>query len=316
MKIVVTDGYTLNPGDLSWEGVKAFGDVNVYERTPVELIVERCKNTDLVITNKVPFNREAIFSLPQLKMISVSATGYNVIDVRAASEKGIVVCNVPGYGTASVAQHAFALLLESTNHVGQNAVTTANGKWQQADDWCYTEAPVTELDGKVLGIVGFGNIGRRVARIAVSFGMIVIYYNPSEKSPEMGKAVDLETVFSASDFISLHCPLTKDNNEFVNKDLIATMKRSAVLINTARGQLINEQDLADALNTEVIKAACLDVLSKEPPLDLNPLLTAKNCMITPHNAWISIEARKRIMDTTVKNIEAFINGKPANIVKA
>ena len=314
MKIVVTDGYALNPGDLSWEKIKTFGELEVFDRTPVELIVERCKDADIILTNKVPFNKTTLQSLTRLKLISVLATGYNIIDTGAAKEQGIIVSNVPGYGTASVAQHAFALLLELTNHVGRNARSTSEGKWQQSQDWCYTEAPVTELDGKTLGIVGFGNIGQQTARIASAFGMNVLYFNPSDKKTELGKRVDLKTLFSNSDFVSLHCPLTTTNFEFVNKDLLSSMKSSSVLINTARGQLINEQDLADALNQGIIKAAGLDVLSKEPPTATNPLLTAKNCILTPHNAWISKEARERIMQTTAVNISAFIKKEPINTV--
>jgi len=314
MKIVVTDGYTLNPGDLSWDKIKALGELEVYDRTPVELIAERCRNAEVVLTNKVPFTKETMAALPQLKLISVLATGYNVIDTKAAREQGVTVSNVPGYGTASVAQHVFALLLELTNHVGLNARTTAAGKWQQSADWCYTEAPVTELAGKIFGVVGFGNIGQRAGSIAKALGMQVVYYNPGIKDSVFGLQVELKDLFSHSDFISLHCPLTATNQEFVNATLLKTMKPSAVLINTARGQLINEQDLADALNHHVIAGAALDVLSKEPPSDSNPLLKAKNCIITPHNAWISREARGRIMAITASNIDAFLKGEPENVV--
>jgi glycerate dehydrogenase len=253
-------------------------------------------------------------ALPQLKLISVLATGYNVIDTKAAREQGVAVSNVPGYGTASVAQHVFALLLELTNHVGRNAQTTAAGKWQQSADWCYTEAPVTELKSKIFGVVGFGNIGQMAGNIAKALGMQVVYYNPSIKDSAVGLQVELKDLFSHSDVISFHCPLTADNQEFVNAALLKTMKRSAILINTARGQLINEQDLADALNRGVIAGAALDVLSKEPPPDSNPLLKAKNCIITPHNAWISREARERIMAITASNIDAFLKGEPVNVV--
>jgi len=314
MKIVVTDGYTLNPGDLSWDKIKALGELEVYDRTPVELIAERCRNAEVVLTNKVPFTKETMAALPQLKLISVLATGYNVIDTKAAREQGVTVSNVPGYGTASVAQHVFALLLELTNHVGLNARTTAAGKWQQSADWCYTEAPVTELAGKIFGVVGFGNIGQRAGSIAKALGMQVVYYNPGIKDSVFGLQVELKDLFSHSDFISLHCPLTATNQEFVNAALLKTMKPSAVLINTARGQLINEQDLADALNHHVIAGAALDVLSKEPPSDSNPLLKAQNCIITPHNAWISREARGRIMAITASNIDAFLKGEPENVV--
>jgi glycerate dehydrogenase len=314
MKIVITDGYTLNPGDLSWEEIKDFGEVIVYDRTAIKQIEERCKDADIILTNKVPFSKETLELLPKLKFIGVTATGYNIIDIKTASEKNIVVSNVPGYGTASVAQHVFALLLEVTNHTGRNAQFVSDGKWQHAADWCYTVAPVTELSGKTFGVVGFGNIGQNAAAIAKSFGMQVIYYNPNEKKSAIGEQVPLENVFWDSDFISLHCPITAANSEFVNMTLLKTMKRTAVLINTSRGQLINEQDLADALNQDMIAGAALDVLSKEPPTETNPLLKAKNCLITPHNAWISLEARARILSVTAANISAFEKEAPINVV--
>lgn len=314
MKIVVTDGYTLNPGDISWEAVKVFGELDVHDRTPAALIAERCREADIVLTNKVPFTSETLTLLPRLKFIGVTATGYNVIDTKTARERGVPVSNVPGYGTASVAQHVFALLLELTNHVGRNAQSVAAGKWERAADWCYTEAPVMELTGKTFGIVGFGNIGQQTAAIAASFGMNIIYYNPREKKSTVGRQVTMEKVVEDSDVISLHCPFTATNNQFVNAALLKTMKPSALLINTARGQLINEKDLADALNQGIIAGAALDVLSKEPPSDGNPLLQAANCIITPHNAWISREARERIMSVTVSNIAAFIKGHPVNVV--
>lgn len=314
MKIVVTDGYTLNPGDLSWNKISALGDLTVYDRTPAELIIERCRDADVVLTNKVPFSKETLAMLPGLKLISLLATGYNVIDIKAARELGIAVSNAPAYGTASVAQHVFALLLEFTNHVGLNAASTAAGKWQQSIDWCYTEASVIELEGKIFGVVGFGNIGQKASMIAKAFGMHVIYHNHRNKDSDIGEQVDINGLFTRSDFISLHCPLTTENNQFVNASLLKIMKPAAILINTARGGLINEQHLADALNNGIIAGAALDVLSKEPPADDNPLLHAKNCIITPHNAWISKEARERIMTITANNIAAFINGHPVNVV--
>ncbi len=315
MKIVITDGYTLNPGDLSWEAIKNMGELVVYDRTPIESIAERCKDADIVLTNKTPFSKETLAQLPKLKLIAVTATGYNIIDTKAAADQQIVVSNVPGYGTASVAQHVFALLLELTNHTGRNAQFVADGKWQHAVDWCYTVAPVTELSGKTFGVVGFGHIGQNAAAIAKAFGMRVIYYNPNKKDAVIGEQVSLEQVFRDSDFISLHCPLAATNTEFVNRDLLKTMKPTAFLINTSRGQLIHEQDLADALNQNMIAGAALDVLSKEPPIETNPLLQAKNCLITPHNAWISLEARRRILLVTETNIAAFLEGKPVNVVK-
>lgn len=327
MKIIAADGYTLNPGDLSWDRVRVFGELTVYDRTPAEEIIHRCAAADIVLTNKVPFSRETLAALPSLRFISVTATGYNIIDTAAASERGIVVSNVPAYGTDSVAQHVLALLLELTNHVGRNARATAAGKWQQSVDWCFTEAPLMELAGKTLGIVGFGHIGQQVARITRALGMKVIYYNPRPKDrAPAGKdpaaddiigyasPVSLEDLFATSDVVSLHCPLTANNQEFVNAALLHRMKPTALLINAARGQLIRENDLAEALNKGVIAGAGLDVLSKEPPTDNNPLLRAQNCIITPHNAWISNEARERMLGITVQNIEAFLKGRPVNIV--
>jgi len=316
MKIVITDGYTLNAGDLDWESIQKFGELTIYDRTPLDQVISRCQDADIVLTNKVSFDEHTIEKLPRLQLICVTATGYNIIDIDAAKNKGVAVCNVPGYGTASVAQHAIALLLEITNHIGKNARSTAEGKWQRSEDWCYTEAPITELSGKTLGIVGFGNIGQQTARIAAALGMSILYHNRSVKNTALGRPVDLATLFAESDVVSLHCPLTSDNLEFVNAALLATMKPSAVLINTARGQLINEGDLANALNTGKIAGAGLDVLSKEPPFADNLLLSAKNCIITPHNAWMSREARQRILDTTVENIKAFVNGQAIHVVNA
>ena len=314
MKIVATDGYTLNPGDLSWDPIRALGELTLYDRTPPELIVERCHDAAIVLTNKTPFSRQTLAALPALQFIAVTATGHNVIDSAAAKEQKIGVSNVPAYGTDSVAQHVFSLLLELTNHVGRNAREVANGKWQRSADWCFTEAPVMELAGKTFGVVGFGHIGAQAARIANAFGMKVIYHSPGKKETTLATAVSLEELFAASDVITLHCPLTSTNQEFVNAAVLARMKPSALLINTARGQLINEQELADALNNGVIAGAGLDVLSKEPPTNGNPLLNAKNCIVTPHNAWISKEARIRIMQVTTANVEAFLKGAPQNVV--
>lgn len=314
MVLIVTDAYPLNLGDLSWEGIAACGELVVYDRTPAELIIERCKEADIVLTNKVPFGIETLAALPQLKLINVLATGYDIIDTITAKEKGITVCNVPAYGTASVAQHAFALLLELTNHTARNAAFTAAGKWQQSNDWCYTEAPIMELSNKTFGIVGFGHIGQQAARIAYAFGMKVIYYSPHEKETTIGQYTDLKSLFAQSDIVSLHCPLKKDNNQFVNRHLLQLMKSTAFLINTSRGQLIQEHDLADALNNDTIAGAALDVLSSEPPKADNPLLTAKNCIITPHNAWMSKESRQRVMEITASNIDAFLKGAPENVV--
>jgi glycerate dehydrogenase len=314
IKIVITDGYTLNPGDLSWSAIEALGELTVYDRTKREEIVDRCRDANIVLTNKVPFHEATLAELPQLKMIGVTATGYNIIDVQAAAKKGIVVCNVPAYGTDSVAQHTIALLLELTNHVGKHAASVAAGDWPRSADFSYQLAPITELAGKTLGIVGWGNIGQQTARIAQAFGMELLYYNPSKKENAFAQWVPLTELFAKADFVSLHCPLKPDNMGFVNKEIIEVMKPGACIINTSRGQLINEQHLADALNNGRIAGAALDVLSVEPPSPQNPLLSAKNCLITPHIAWISREARRRVMATTVGNVEAFLNSKPVNVV--
>jgi glycerate dehydrogenase len=314
MNIVVIDGYTLNPGDLNWNAIEQYGTLTIYDRTLVADVVERCKDADIVLTNKVPFDWNAINNLPKLKLIGVTATGYNIIDITAAKEQGITVCNVPAYGTASVAQQTFALILELTNHTGIHAQSVAQGEWERSKDFAYTKAPLIELAGKTLGIVGLGNIGEQAARIATAFGMKVIYNTPFEKDTTIAQYADMKTLFAESDIVSLHCPLKPDNHQFVNQSLLQSMKPSAFLINTARGQLINEQDLADALNNGIIAGAGLDVLSAEPPSSNNPLLSAKNCIITPHIAWITKEARMRIMDVTVRNIEAFLEGRVVNKV--
>ncbi len=315
MKIVVLDGYALNPGDLDWDPIEKFGELTVYERTPVDLIVERCKEANIILTNKTPLKKEAFDKLQNVKLVGVLATGYNIVDIQAAKERDIPVCNVPAYGTASVAQHTFALLLELTNHVGVNAVSVSNGEWVKAKDWSYSKSPIIGLAGKVIGIVGFGNIGQQTARIAEAFGMKIIYNGPNKKNTSVSaEYVSLHELFAKSDFISLHCPLKADNTKFVDAQLLKLMKPSSVLINTSRGQLIEETDLAFALNNNIITGAALDVLSTEPPAADNPLLTAKNCIITPHTAWMAKEARQRILETTANNIQAFINNKPVNVV--
>ena len=314
MNIVVIDGYTLNPGDLSWNAIAQYGKLTIHDRTPVADVVERCKDVDIVLTNKVPFDRNAINNLPKLKLISVTATGYNIIDIAAAKEQGIAVCNVPAYGTASVAQQTFALILELTNHTGIHARSVAQGEWERSKDFSYTKAPLIELAGKTLGIVGLGNIGEQVARIGAAFGMKVIYNSHSKKDTSVAQYADMKTLFAESDIVSLHCPLKPDNHQFVNQSLLQSMKPSAFLINTSRGQLVNEQDLADALNNGVIAGAGLDVLSVEPPSSNNPLLRAKNCIITPHIAWVTKEARMRIMEVTAKNVGAFLEGRLVNKV--
>lgn len=314
MKLVITDGYALNPGDMSWDPIKKFGDLEIYDRTSPAEIFERCMEADIILSNKTEFSKENIDRLHKVKLISVLATGYNVIDINAAKSRGIVVSNVPSYGTNSVAQHAFALILELANKISIHISSVAGGEWQKCADYSYSKKPLIELSGKTLGIIGLGNIGMQTARLGNAFGMNVIYNSRHDKHTSVGVFSSVEDVFKESDFISLHCPLTDTNREFVNSDLLDLMKRTAYLINTSRGQLINEEDLADALNRNRIAGAALDVLSKEPPDDSNPLLKARNCIITPHNAWSTREARQRIIDMTAENIRAFLDGHPRNVV--
>jgi len=314
MKITITDAHTLNPGDLSWTPIKSFGDVDIYDRTPPELLKERCAGANIILTNKVALSEDLISEAKSLKLICVTATGYNIVDVEAARKKGIIVCNVPDYGTASVAQHTIALILELANRVGSNSASVSRGDWQRSLDFCYTKGSLTELSGKTLGIIGFGKIGEKVALLATAFDMNVVYFSRSEKETPYARYVDLETLFATSDVITLHCPLTKENQQFVNRDLLSKVKPTAWLINTSRGQLVDEQHLAEALNKGTLAAAALDVLSVEPPPASNPLLHAKNCVITPHTAWMSREARQRMMTVTRQNIESFLNGNPIHVV--
>lgn len=315
MQIVITDGYTLNPGDQSWQAFDHLGEVVYYDRTPVSETVERCRNATVIVTNKTPILAEVIDAATNLKLIAVTATGYNIIDIVAAKKRGIPVCNVPDYGTHSVAQHAFALLLELTNHVGTNAASVQDGDWVRSPDWCYTKHPVMELKNKTIGIIGLGKIGKQMASIAAAFGMDVIY-SRGKNALKSWREVPIHQLFMEADFISIHCPLTKDNNAFINKELLDLMKPSGYLINTSRGQLIAEKDLAFALQKKKLAGVALDVLSTEPPEAGNPLIGLPNCMITPHNAWISFEARSRIMQVTVENVTAALNGKIKNVVNA
>lgn len=314
MNIIILDGYTLNPGDLSWNRLTALGNLIYYDRTPADLVAERCKHAHIILTNKTPVTSETIRQATDLKLISVLATGYNIVDTLAARQQNIPVCNVPGYGIDSVAQHAWALILELTNRVGRHADSVQAGEWVSSADWCYIKSPILELAGKTLGIIGFGNIGCKVAEIGKAFGMNIIFYNRSQQNCEWATQKTLNEVIAQSDVLSLHCPVTPDNQQFVNKNVIALMKPTAFLVNTARGQLVHEQDLADALNAGQLAGAALDVLSAEPPQSTNPLLSAKNCLITPHNAWISFEARQRIMQATVANIQALLSSQPINVV--
>ena len=315
MNIVVLDGYTLNPGDLSWEKIENLGNCRIYDRTAPELTVKRSFEADAVFTNKVVIDRKVIASLPNLKYIGVLATGYNDVDMKAAREAGIVVTNIPAYSTASVAQMVFALILNFTQNVALHAESVAAGEWAESIDFTYRKTPQTELAGKVLGIIGFGQIGQAVAAIGLAFGMIVIYSNRSKKSTDLNaRQVDLDTLLEESDFISINCPLTAENEGFIDRDAIEKMKRTAFLVNTGRGPLINEQDLADALNGERIAGAGLDVLSVEPAESDNPLPGAKNCAITPHIAWATIEARMRLMNIAAANLKAFQENDPVNVV--
>lgn len=316
MKIVVLDGYTENPGDLSWEALQNLGDVTVYDRTPAEEIISRIADAEIVITNKTPISRNTMDACPNIHYIALLATGYNVVDVAAAKEKGIPVSNVPSYGTASVGQFAIAMLLEICHHVAHHSQTVYDGKWNACADWCYWDYPLIELDGKTMGIIGFGRIGQTTGKIAKAMGMHILAYDSfqSESGKEVGTYVDLDTLLASSDVIALHCPLFPETQGIINKDTIAKMKDGVILLNNSRGPLIVEQDVADALNSGKIYAAGLDVVSTEPIQQDNPLLKAKNCFITPHISWAPRESRQRIMDYTVSNVQAFLEGAPVNVV--
>ncbi|MBP1966159.1 D-2-hydroxyacid dehydrogenase [Paenibacillus aceris] len=319
MHIVVLDGFTLNPGDLSWEELERHGFVTVYDRTPPELVKERIQESDIVLTNKTPLSKEALTGLNRLKYIGVLATGYNVVDVKAASSQGIVVTNVPTYGTDSVAQFVFALILELCHKIGMHSDSVRAGGWEESPDFCYTLSRQIALAGKTLGIVGYGRIGKQVSRLAQAFGMRVMVAGregrvASEAGVEFVERVPLEHLLVASDFVSLHCPLTPETEGLINAERIALMKPSAFLINTSRGGLLVEQHVANALNEGHIAGAALDVLSSEPPGKENPFVYARNCIVTPHMAWATFEARSRLMDIAVGNVAAFLQGKPINSV--
>ena len=316
MNITVLDGYTLNPGDLSWEPIASLGNLKVYDRTRPGEVIERGEDSEIIFTNKVVLNREIIESLPKLRFIGVLATGYNVVDVESARNHGIVVTNIPAYSTASVAQMVFAHILNFTQQVGLHARQVKQGDWSRHSDFCFWSSPQTELAGKVLGIVGFGRIGQQVARIGEAFGMKVIFHNRSLKKDVPGnyRQTTLEEVFTESDFLSINCPLTPENYQFVDIKLLSMMKPTSFLINTGRGPLINEPDLAYVLNAGKIGGAGLDVLSAEPPQEDNPLLLADNCYITPHIAWATLESRKRLMQIAAENLRKFLAGNPINTV--
>lgn len=315
MNIVVLDGYALNPGDLSWKGFQQLGECTIYDRTPPSLTIERTRGAAIAITNKVVFNKEIIGQLPKLKYIGVLATGFNVVDTVAARDAGIVVTNIPAYSTASVAQMVFAHILNFTQNIGVHAQSVSAGEWSASTDFAYWKTPQVELAGKTLGIIGFGQIGRAVAKIALAFGMRVIFTNRSKKKTEIEAVqVDLDILLQESDFVSVNCPLTDENKGFINKETIGKMKPTAFLVNTGRGPLVDEHDLAEALNSGTIAGAGLDVLSVEPPAPENPLPTAKNCFITPHIAWATFEARNRLMQIAASNLKLFIDGCPVNVV--
>ena len=316
MKIVILDGHAVNPGDVSWDCFRKFGDVTVYEFTLEHQILERIGDAEIVMTNKTPLTADTFAKCPNIKLVCVLATGYNVVDCKAARERGIPVCNVPTYGTAAVAQFTFSLMLEICNAVGQHNDAVHRGDWASSPHFCFWNTPQMELAGKTLGIIGFGRIGRAVGRIAKAMGMQVLAYNRSRhpEGAEIGEYVDLDTLLARSDFISLHCPLTAENEGLICKESIAKMKDGAILINTARGGLLNEQDVADALACGKLRYAAVDVVSKEPIEVSNPLLSAPNCIITPHMAWAPVESRLRLLDCTVQSIEGFLAGKPVNTV--
>ena len=316
MKIVVLDGYTLNPGDLSWDALQQLGPCVLHDRTPPEQVVARARDAEIILTNKALLPRDTIAALPKLKYIGVLATGYNVVDIAAAKERGIPVANIPDYGTHSVAQLTFALLLELVHRTGHHAQTVRDGRWARSADFCDWDSPLIELCGLNFGVIGFGKIGRAVAQLADAFGMKVLVHNRSQPKdlPPHCEFVSLDDLLSRSDVVSLHCPLTPDNQQFLNAARLARMKPTAFLLNTSRGPLLDEQAVADALNSGQIAGAGLDVLSVEPPKADNPLLNAKNCLVTPHIAWATRAARSRLMNIAVENTRAFLAGTPRNVV--
>lgn len=316
MKIVILDGYTANPGDLSWQELESFGELTVYDRTRPEETVARAADAEIVLTNKVIIGRKEIIQLPHLKYIGVLATGYNVVDLQAANERGVIVTNVPAYSTESVAQMVFAHLLTVTNRTEHYALQNREGRWIQTPDFCYWDTSLTELAGKTIGIVGLGNIGRRVAQIALAFGMQVkaLTSKPAEALPEGIRKVSLDELLSDSDVLSLHCPLTDDTHHLINNKTLSQMKSTAILINTGRGPLVDDQAVADALEKGAIAAYCADVLTEEPPKSDNPLLKQPNTFITPHIAWATKEARSRLIQVAIGNVRSFLNGKPQNVV--
>jgi len=316
MKIVILDGYTTNPGDLSWEGFKKLGEYAFYDRTDPGDIIKRAEKADIILVNKVCVNRELIEALPELKYIGILATGYNTVDLEAASSRNIIVTNIPAYSTPSVVQMVFAHILNFTQQVALHASGVREGKWSKSKDFCYWETPLTELEGKTMGIIGYGKIGREVAKLALAFGMNVVVNTRTVPEENTGKVrfIKADKVFAISDFISIHSPLTPETKHMVNRDRLEKMKKSAILINTGRGYIVDEQALADALNNGQIAGAGLDVLSEEPPKPDNPLIKAKNCVITPHIGWATRASRDRLIEIAIQNVKSFIEGNPVNVV--
>jgi glycerate dehydrogenase len=317
MKIVVLDGFTLNPGDLTWDRLMSFGQVVIYDRTPIDKILERAKGAEILLTNKTPLGEDIFNNLPSLKYISVLATGYNIVDTEAAKKRGIIITNIPAYSTSSVAQLTFALLLELCLHVQRHSDTVMEGKWADSIDFCFWDFPLIELAGKTMGIIGFGNIGNKVGDIATAFGMDIVAASKPQTDQSHRKNfrwAEINEVLEQADVVSIHVPLSTETNGLINSGTLKRMKKSAFLLNTSRGPIVVDEDLADALNKDIIAGAGIDVLSVEPPSKSNPLFKAKNCIITPHIAWATKEARARLMDIAVNNLSAFINGKPVNKV--
>lgn len=315
-KIVILDGYTENPGDLSWTPFEALGEVTVYDRTPADQIIPRIGDAEIVIVNKTPLRSETLAACPSIRYIGVLATGYDVVDVQAARARGIPVTNVPAYGTAAVGQYAIAMLLEICHHVAHHAQAVREGRWQSCPDWCFWDYPLIELDGKTLGVIGFGRIGRQTARIAKAMGMRILAHDsfPCDEGRAIGEYVSLDELYAQSDVIALHCPLFPETRGLICKESIAKMKDGVILLNNSRGPLINEQDLADALESGKVYAAGLDVVSTEPITGDNPLLYTKNCFITPHISWASKESRARIMDMAADNLSQWLAGTPIHVV--
>lgn len=319
MKIVVLDGYTLNPGDITWEGMEALGELTVYDRTKAEDVAARIGDADVVYTNKTPITKETLDACPNVKFIGVLATGYNIVDIAAAKEKGIPVSNIPTYGTAAVSQFAIGLLLELCHHIGEHSDAVKAGEWTSNPDWCFWKYSLVELDGKTMGIIGFGRIGQDTGKIAQALGMKVLAYD-AFKRPELETEtchyVDLDTLLAESDVIALHCPLFPDTEGIINKDTIAKMKDGVMIINNSRGPLVVEQDLRDALDSGKVAGAAVDVVSTEPIRMDNPLIGAKNVIITPHISWAPKESRQRLMNIAVDNLKCYVEGKPQNVVNA